>query len=140
MTYEHLPLFVYGTLMRRGSREGKWPFPPLNVCAATTTAALYDLGPYPAMGPGDDTVAGELWFLQEEHLAETLRQFDAIEGYQQGGPDLYVRRVIDCLDESGTPHRAYAYFYANPHWLLSGRRIAPGDDGLCRWVARNSKS
>jgi gamma-glutamylcyclotransferase (GGCT)/AIG2-like uncharacterized protein YtfP len=136
MTHEHLPLFVYGTLKRGESREGKWPFAPLQVSPATTQAALYDLGPYPALGPGDDVVAGELWFLREEDVAETLRQFDAIEGYQQGGPDLYVRRVIDCRDADGAIHQAYAYFYANPHWLLSGRRVSPNVEGLCRWSAQ----
>ena len=88
------------------------------------------------MGPGDDCVVGELWFLQSEHVGETLRQFDAIEGYQQGGPDLYVREVIECRDDGGETHRAYAYFYANPHWLLSGRRVPPDDTGQCRWSAK----
>ena len=135
-----LPLFVYGTLKRGEAREGKWPFLPLKVSPATTRAALYDLGPYPALGPGSDVVAGELWFLAEEHVAETLRQFDAIEGYQQGGPDLYVRRVIECCDEEGQTHQAYAYFYANPHWLLGGRRISRQGDGVCRWSARNQRN
>jgi gamma-glutamylcyclotransferase (GGCT)/AIG2-like uncharacterized protein YtfP len=66
-----LPLFVYGTLKRGESREKKWPFPPVKVLPATTRAALYDLGPYPAIGPGDDTIVGELWFLREEDVAET---------------------------------------------------------------------
>jgi gamma-glutamylcyclotransferase (GGCT)/AIG2-like uncharacterized protein YtfP len=134
MTQENLPLFVYGTLKRGESREKKWPFPPVKVVAATTQAALYDLGPYPAIGPGDDVVAGELWFLHADHVAETLRQFDAIEGYQQGGPDLYVRQVVSCRDEDGQSHQAYAYFYANSHWLLSGRRMPPNDAGVCRWT------
>jgi gamma-glutamylcyclotransferase (GGCT)/AIG2-like uncharacterized protein YtfP len=139
MTHETLPLFVYGTLKRGESREGKWPYSPVKVVSATTRAALYDLGPYPAMGPGEDVVLGELWFLREEHVAETLRQFDAIEGYQQGGPDLYTRQVIECSDADGQTHRAYAYFYANPHWLLSGRRMTANGDGLCRWSAHATR-
>jgi gamma-glutamylcyclotransferase (GGCT)/AIG2-like uncharacterized protein YtfP len=131
-----LPLFVYGTLKRGEAREGKWPFLPLQVLPATTRAALYDLGPYPAIGPGDDLVAGELWFLRDEDVAETLRQFDAIEGYQQGGPDLYVRKVIECRDDAGQTHQAFAYFYANPHWLVSGRRVAPAGDGCCQWTGK----
>lgn len=131
---EHLPLFVYGTLKRGGVRETKWPHPPAEVRSATCRAALYDMGPYPAIGEGDDLVAGELWFLPPEHLDDTLAVLDEIEGFGQGGTDLYVRRIVECEDDAGQTQRAYTYFYANERWLLSGRRIPPGDDGLCRWT------
>lgn len=128
-------LFVYGTLKRDGSRAGRWPQPPVEVRAATLRAALYDLGPYPAIGAGDDSVAGELWFIAAEHMVQTLRVLDEIEGFGQGGTDLYTRRVVECRDEQGEAHRAYTYFYADEHWLLASKRIEPGEDGLCRWRA-----
>lgn len=136
MSDSSLPLFVYGTLKRGESRDKQWPFAPLKVCPATTCAALYDLGPYPAIGPGNDCVAGELWFVRDEHLAATLRQLDAIEGYQQGGPDLYVRRIITCSDNWGWSHRAYAYFFADARRLATFRRISPSPDGRCSWTGK----
>ncbi len=87
-------LFVYGTLKRGECRQERWPRPPVEVRAATLRAALYDLGPYPAIGTGEDLVAGELWFIAAEQMDETLRVLDEIEGFGQGGTDLYTRR--DC--------------------------------------------
>ncbi len=132
---EPLPIFVYGTLQRGECRETCWPHSPDRVVRATTKAALYDLGAYPGIVPGTDTVQGELWFVATEHLADTLQVLDAVEGYQPGqGNSLYTREVVTCHDGMGQPQRAYTYIYARP--LANHRRIAADAQGQCRWRGR----
>ena len=132
---QHLPIFVYGTLKRGEEREQMWPHVPVKVSEGTLRAALYDLGPYPALGPGDDCVVGELWFVREEHLRRTLEVLDRIECFGQGGVDLYVRRVVDCQDAAGTLQRAYAYFYADEEALKDVPRVPSDQRGECVWTA-----
>jgi gamma-glutamylcyclotransferase (GGCT)/AIG2-like uncharacterized protein YtfP len=103
---------------------------------ATLQAALYDLGPYPAIGPGDDPVAGELWFLRADHIEETLRVLDRIEGFNQPGQrNWYERRIVECRDDSGQVHRAYTYFFADLPALAKVKRVLAGADQRCRWNA-----
>ena len=129
----HIPIFVYGTLKRGEEREGMWPHAPSEVRFATTRAGLYDLGPYPALGDGDDLVAGELWFIAKQHMEHTLAVLDEIEGYHQRDDDLYLRRKVVCEEDAGDSHPAYTYFYA--HDLSHATRISPNADGLCVWTA-----
>ena len=112
-----------------------WPHAPVEVRQATTGAALYDLGPYPALGEGDDSVLGELWLVREEHLSATLRVLDKIECFGQGGVDLYIRRIVECHDMDGSEHRAHTYFYADEDALRQAQRITADADGYCRWAA-----
>ena len=138
MNMEHLPIFVYGTLKRGEERAGMWPHEPLEVREATTRAALYDLGPYPALGEGEDVVGGELWFVAEEHLERTLAALDEIEGYNQGGEDLYVRVDVPCADGGGESHTAFTYFYADEEALSRAHRVMPNAKGICVWSANQS--
>jgi len=133
---DHLPIFVYGTLKRGEVREKNWPHRPVKVREATLTAALYDLGPYPAIGKGDDVVAGELWFVREEHMDATLAALDQIECYGQDDVDLYVRKIVECRDAGGDTHRAHTYFYANEAALPASRRVKPDAAGRCRWTGQ----
>ncbi len=125
-------LFVYGTLMRGQSRERCWPHAPLAVEPATVRGALYDLGPYPAMIAGSDLVEGELWHVAPEHIEDTLRALDAIEGYSGGDRDLYRRVLIDCETRGGAME-AWTYHYARLDRLQLARRIQPDADDYCRW-------
>ncbi|MCA9269862.1 MAG: gamma-glutamylcyclotransferase [Planctomycetales bacterium] len=129
-------LFVYGTLKRGECRELCWPHPPLEVRHAVVTAALYDLGLYPALGEGEDRVEGEIWYLSPSQMESTLAVLDEIECYHRAETDLYVRRIIECVDQQGQTHRAFTYFYAPTQTLPPEGRVAPGADGLCRWSGR----
>ncbi len=128
-------VFVYATLKRGQLRETMWPHAPSSVQPATIQATLYDLGPYPAITTGDDLVRGEVWCFRCEHLDDTIRELDAIEGYQQGPVDLYVRRVVECTVADGEQVSAFAYFYASRCDLTEQHRIRKGDDGFCSWPA-----
>lgn len=130
---EHLPIFVYGTLKRGEERARCWPHAPTSVIPATTLGTLYDLGPYPALTEGSDTVAGELWFIELSALRETLRVLDEIECYGNADVDLYERRIVPCHDMEGNLFRAYTYFLADRTQLNSARRPAPDRRGLYSW-------
>ncbi|MFM2093929.1 MAG: hypothetical protein RIS70_1053 [Planctomycetota bacterium] len=128
---KNLPIFVYGTLKRGEIREKRWPRRPLEILPAWTQGFLHDTGPYPAMVAGTDRVLGELWFVANDDLAETLRVLDRIECYGTGGVDLYVRVTVDCETLEGRQHLAYTYLYAED--ISRHVRVRPSPDGYCRW-------
>jgi gamma-glutamylcyclotransferase (GGCT)/AIG2-like uncharacterized protein YtfP len=132
MSSQPTSIFVYGTLMRGRSRERCWPHAPLAVEPATARGTLYDLGPYPAMIAGSDLVAGELWSIAPEHIDETLRVLDAVEGYAGRDSDLYRRVVFDCEVSEGVM-QAWMYHYARLDRLQRAHRIEPDADDRCRW-------
>ncbi len=125
-------VFVYGTLQRGECRAHHWPHPPRQIEDATIRGRLYNLGPYPALAPGDDTVAGELWTIAPEHFQETLAVLDEVEA-AAGTGQLYQRRLVMCSTASGREVAAYVYFYARPHALAAYPTIAPSADGRCHW-------
>jgi gamma-glutamylcyclotransferase (GGCT)/AIG2-like uncharacterized protein YtfP len=125
-------IFVYGTLKRGQVREACWPTKPLHVVPAVVCAELYDLGPHPAMIPGSDRIAGELWQFVVEDMAETLAVLDEVEGFSDRAGDWYRRVVIDCETAIGkTP--AWTYLYARLAELRPSQRIHPDAAGFSRW-------
>lgn len=126
-------MFVYGTLKQGGVRAPLWPRRAVRIEAATTRGQLRDLGPYPALLDGDDSVLGELWFLAPEDVGVTLQVLDRVECYDQGGVDLYVRRVITCQTLAGQTCQAHAYFYAAPERIADKPVVLPGPGGYCQW-------
>ena len=129
---QHLPIFVYGTLKTGEERANQWPFAPLRV----ERAAMYDLGPYPAMTDGSDAVLGELWHIVADHLPKTIAVLDRIEGFGVDEVDLYVRRIIPVTASGATVQEAYAYFIADQASLNGARRVLPNVDGYCIWSRR----
>lgn len=134
-------MFVYGTLKRTQVRERCWPFSPLQVRTATVCAAMYDLGPYPALVAGSDRVAGEVWEFTSEQMTKTLAVIDEVEGC----PLLYHRVKIACdLSEDlsdkltqgsigATTCWAYTYFFTDAKTVhKQGSRVRPVN-GVCRW-------
>ena len=45
-----------------------WPRPVVKIERATAQGRLYDLGAYPAMVEGADTIDGELWHVAAEDV------------------------------------------------------------------------
>jgi gamma-glutamylcyclotransferase (GGCT)/AIG2-like uncharacterized protein YtfP len=126
-------VFVYGTLKRGQCRERCWPHRPLQVHEATILAALYDLGPYPAIALGEDQVRGEVWEIAAEHVDETISVLDRVEGHEQLGNDLYVRRVAVCHLEDGREIEAWTYYYGDVSRLIESQRIRPTATGWAVW-------
>jgi gamma-glutamylcyclotransferase (GGCT)/AIG2-like uncharacterized protein YtfP len=126
--------FVYGTLQQGEERAKFWPRKPREILPARVQGALYDLGPYPALVPGEDWVRGELWVLAEEDMAETIRVLDAVEGYAQPSErDWYRREVIECTLEDGARQPAFVYYFARPDEIRHHPQVRPGSDGMRHW-------
>jgi gamma-glutamylcyclotransferase (GGCT)/AIG2-like uncharacterized protein YtfP len=137
MISEPTAVFVYGTLKRGEFRERCWPRPPISIELATTGGALYDLGPYPALVAGDDTVAGELWQIAPDDIEETLVALDRVEGFAGTSDDLYRRVIVECQTAAGST-RAWTYQLASVAALHTARRILPNDRRLCVWPCHST--
>lgn len=133
MQSEPAALFVYGTLQRGEERADMWPHPPTSIEWATTRGTLYDLGPYPALTPGDSLVRGELWHIAPADMPATLEALDEIECYGQDGVDLYVRRIVECQTDANVTCRAFTYFIADADVVSSAQVVPPRAAGWCHW-------
>lgn len=138
MPPEPTAVFVYGTLKRGQCRQHCWPRVPQSVQPGVVQGALYDLGPYPALVPGPDRVAGEVYVFRPEDLPATLKALDAIEVYRGRPDDLYTRCVAECQLAGGGVIRAYLYRYARLEELGGRQPLRPGAGGLVRWPATAS--
>lgn len=105
--------FVYGTL-KTGQSNYHLIAPAVRAVApATIRGRLYDLGPFPALAEGDESVHGELLTVDPAALPRLLALLDDLEGYFPGDPDgsMYLRRVVPATLADGGAAPAYAYFY-----------------------------
>jgi gamma-glutamylcyclotransferase (GGCT)/AIG2-like uncharacterized protein YtfP len=121
-------VFFYGTLMTPFNRSGRMNIDQHLVYKGrgSMTAALYDLGIYPAAVPATDgRVWGEVYEMTRPMVV--LRALDEIEGYRPSEPEasLYTRRVTPVTMENGIVVQASAYFYNAP--LGRAERIPSGD-------------
>jgi gamma-glutamylcyclotransferase (GGCT)/AIG2-like uncharacterized protein YtfP len=123
-------IFFYGTLMTPFNRPGRRHIDShLSLKGrGSITAALFDLGIYPAAVPAEDQdarVRGEVYEMTDP--AVVLQVLDEIEGYSPVEPDtsLYTRRVTPVRLDDGSVVDAWAYFYNAP--LGHAERIRSGD-------------
>ena len=121
-------VFFYGTLMagfdrrRRAGIDDKLTF----LGRGSISAALFDLGIYPAAVPAPDgCVWGEAYEMSDAE--SVLMALDEIEGHSPGHPDrsLYFRSETDVTLTDATTLRAWVYFYNAP--LGRAPRIPSGD-------------
>lgn len=121
-------VFFYGTLMSGFKRPGRADLDRVltPIGRGSITAALFDLGIYPAAIPAaEEHVWGEVHrMLEPQQALETL---DEIEGYSPAAPDssLYRRVEIPVTFDDGRTAQAWVYFYNAP--LGRAERIASGD-------------
>ena len=122
-------VFFYGTLMAPFNRPGRQSITPKLTFEGrgTISAALFDLGIYPAAIPTDDgsVVWGEVYVTSDPQ--SVLAALDEIEGYRPAEPErsLYTRVITNVTLENGQAEQAWAYFYNAP--LGHAQRIASGD-------------
>lgn len=121
-------VFFYGTLMTPFNRTGRLRIDEHLAFRGrgSITAALFDLGIYPAAVPASDSrVHGEVYELIDPVAA--LRALDELEGYRPGEPEasLYTRKRTPVSMEDGTVVDAWVYFYNAP--LGRAERIESGD-------------
>jgi gamma-glutamylcyclotransferase (GGCT)/AIG2-like uncharacterized protein YtfP len=121
-------VFFYGTLMSGFRRPGRARLDPKLQAEGrgSISAALFDLGIYPAAIPANDArVWGEVHRMLDAE--GVLHELDEIEGYRPNEPDqsLYVRVETPVAFEDGRTATAWAYFYNAP--LGRAQRIESGD-------------
>ena len=121
-------VFFYGTLMTPFNRSGRQRIDPhlSYIGRGSISAALFDLGIYPAAVPASDgRVLGELY--EMTHPEIVLPVLDEIEGYRADHPEasLYTRTKTTVTLEDGQVVEAWAYFYNAP--LGRAERITSGD-------------
>ena len=121
-------MFFYGTLMSAFKRPGRTRIDASLALEGrgSMSAALFDLGIYPAAIPADDgRVWGEVYRMLD--VDRVLTALDEIEGFRPSEPDasLYRRAETPILFDSGRAGLAWAYFYNAP--LGRAERIASGD-------------
>jgi gamma-glutamylcyclotransferase (GGCT)/AIG2-like uncharacterized protein YtfP len=127
-------LFVYGTLLRGGSRHGEFERcgGVSDARPATATGALLDCGAFPGMLAGPEgTVHGELVELRDVPLA--LTHLDGVEGFEgfEAARALF-RRALIRVKTDGVERLAWTYLWAGTD---RHPRIASGD-----WLAsRNGR-
>ena len=121
-------VFFYGTLMagfdrrRRAGIDMKLTYRG----RGSMTAALFDLGLYPAAVPAPEGVVwGEVYEMSDPEVV--LLALDDIEGYRPDDPDksLYARSRARVTMPDGSTEQAWVYFYNAP--LGRAPRIASGD-------------
>jgi gamma-glutamylcyclotransferase (GGCT)/AIG2-like uncharacterized protein YtfP len=121
-------VFFYGTLLSPFNRTGRLLLDQhLEFTGrGTISAALFDLGIYPAAVPAtDSSVRGEVYALIDPEPA--LRALDELEGYRPDEPEtsLYTRRRTPVVLDDGKAVEAWVYFYNAP--LGRAERIESGD-------------
>jgi len=121
-------VFFYGTLMTPFNRPGRQRIDQHLSYAGRgyISAALFDLGIYPAAVPASE---GRVWGEVYEALnpLAVLQALDEIEGYRPGEPEtsLYNRAKAPVTLEDGRRVDAWVYFYNAP--LGQAQRIESGD-------------
>ena len=121
-------VFFYGTLMSGFKRSGRSRIDAELAIEGRgwISAALFDLGLYPAAIPAGDTrVWGEVHRMRD--TTRVLDALDEIEGYRPGTPDasLYTRVETPATFDDGHVESVWVYFYNAP--LGRAQRIASGD-------------
>src|SRR5580765_7214917 len=121
-------VFFYGTLMSGFKRPGRSQLDRVlePMGRGWISAALFDLGIYPAAVPAHDTrVWGEVHQMLDPD--SVLNSLDEIEGYRSDEPDasLYNRMEAPVTFENGHVAMAWVYFYNAP--LGQAQRIESGD-------------
>ena len=122
-------VFFYGTLMTPFNRQGRRRLEQHLQFSGrgSITAALFDLGIYPAAVPASE---GRVWGEVFEIVGApdfVLKALDEIEGHSPGEPErsLYTRRSTLVTQDDGAVADAWAYFYNAP--LGRAERIPSGD-------------
>jgi gamma-glutamylcyclotransferase (GGCT)/AIG2-like uncharacterized protein YtfP len=121
-------VFFYGTLMTPFNRPGRQRVEAdlTYTGRGSISAALFDLGIYPAAVPATDgRVWGEVYEISSP--ARVLQELDEIEGYRADEPEasLYNRTKAPVTLDDGATVDAWVYFYNAP--LGRAERIQSGD-------------
>ncbi len=82
---------------------------------------LYDLGEYPGLRPGEDTVVGELFEVRDRRIFRELDEYEKYDAQDRAG-SLYIRRSVRLAEPAVD---AWVYFYNDE--VSEQQRIDSGD-------------
>lgn len=117
-------LFVYGSLRpQAGTPQGQWLAEQGHYLGSgVVSGQLYRVGWYPALGPGQDPVVGDIYGIPE-FLWEKLDAYEEVLGEN---PE--YRRILTPVQwQGGLCLDAWVYWYARP---LAGLEPVSGGDWL----------
>lgn len=132
-----IPVFVYGSL-----REGLYNYERIldgkttSIVNATLEGyKMLDLGSFPGIIAGENTIIGEVMNINPAVYLKTLQILDRLEGYNpsQKGKSLYHREIKHVKLEDGKEIDAYVYIY-NVKQGINYPEVESGD-----WVAFEEK-
>jgi gamma-glutamylcyclotransferase (GGCT)/AIG2-like uncharacterized protein YtfP len=122
-------LFVYGTLKIGQSRGGLFSemiSGGFEIKQATIKGKLYDLGPYPAVVEGEDTVHGEAVVLKDGLIDKMIPVLDRIEGYYgEGSSHNLYNRVTTTAEVDGEQVDVTTYMFSKPSVLDTYAEYVP---------------
>ena len=110
-----IPIFVYGSL-----REGMYNYDRIlkgkttSIVKATVEGyKMLDMGSFPGIIAGDNTIVGEVMNINPGMYLQTLQLLDRLEGYNpsQKSKSLYHREIKRVKLEDGQEIDAYIYVY-----------------------------
>ena len=105
-TVNNVPVFVYGTLMKKGSASRYMREAEFLGEAVLPGYAMYDLGWYPGILPGEGSVVhGEVYLVSDEMLMRM--------DHYEGEGFLYMRKAVPVTGIEGCPE-AQVYVYLRP--------------------------
>jgi gamma-glutamylcyclotransferase (GGCT)/AIG2-like uncharacterized protein YtfP len=141
MPNQEFNLFVYGSL-RQGFNHAAYEYITQYFQLKGNGKAagiLYDLGPYPAAVPSDNThqIFGELYsIIHADEFDYAIAQLDDYEGvhasYDQKA--LYERAITTVKMEDGVELRAWIYWYTGD---ITGKPVVESGDVLAYLKSKN---
>lgn len=111
---EHLPFFVYGTLLPDQPNFFLWGSDIVHMEPATLLGGrLHDMGYYPMLVTAvpNETVQGMVITVEPAHYEAVRQRLDELEGYDPENPEAsgYQRRVVEIILANGRSLKAWVY-------------------------------
>jgi gamma-glutamylcyclotransferase (GGCT)/AIG2-like uncharacterized protein YtfP len=136
---EHLPFFVYGTLLPNQPNFFLWGSDIKVMESATFLGGrLYDMGYYPMLvtAVSAEKVQGMVITVDTAQYEAVLQRLDELEGYDPEQPEAsgYQRRQVEVVLANGRSQQAWVYL-GQSHLVADKPVVASGD-----WASHAAKN
>ena len=128
---QHLPFFVYGTLLPDQPNFPLWESDIIAMEPATLVGSrMYDMGYYPMLVTAvpSEVVQGMCITIHEAPYNAVLQRIDDLEGYDPTKPDEvgYQRQAVEIVLANGRTQPAWVYL-GQPELVTDKSPVAGGD-------------
>ncbi|MCA9939716.1 MAG: gamma-glutamylcyclotransferase [Anaerolineales bacterium] len=126
----HLPFFVYGTLLPGQPNAHLWGSAVSHMHPATLpNGRLFDMGSFPMLLMGNGRpVTGMLVEVIPEMYDPIIRSLDALEKYDPAQPQKSVYRRIPQPIQTAPKQQTVAWVYVGSEVYVAGKPEIPGGD------------